>query len=258
MRLNDNGSWFDSVIFQFQAAEERVPQAGLKDIQEVLPHLAKAFDVGRSFRQLKSRFQAVLTVLDNVHVGLVVLRHDGEALVVNSSAQRLLESRDAVEIDAFGRLRFRDDKTNREFALAVSQVAMTADGRGKSNTVTLNAKRRAGALPLLVEITPLRDSSNELGDSVHGVSVLLLDPTMGARIRTDRMAKWALLTDAESKVCRHLVDGLTNNAIAEQRSTSLETVKSQVKSVLSKCQARSRTELVRIALQSSPPIGYPP
>lgn len=112
-------------------------------------------------------------------------------------------------------------------------------------------------MPLLIEVTALRDSANELGDTVHGVSVLLIDPSMTAGIRIDRVAHWARLTKAEAEVCCFLVDGLTNGDIADQRGTSIETVKHQVSSVLEKCKAGNRTELVRIALQTSPPIGDP-
>jgi DNA-binding NarL/FixJ family response regulator len=110
-------------------------------------------------------------------------------------------------------------------------------------------------LPLLVELTPLRDSANELGDTIHGVLVMLLDPSMSSSIRTDQLAAWSGMTDAESSVCRHLVDGLTNSAIADRRGTSEQTVKSQVAKILSKCGVANRTELVRIACQTSPPVG---
>lgn len=121
----------------------------------------------------------------------------------------------------------------------------------------VNAAVRLGAMPLLIEVTPLRDSTNELGDSIHGVSVLLIDARLSGSIRTDRVAHWAQLTTSEAHVCRYLVDGLTNGDIAERRGTSIDTVKSQVSNALSKCKAGNRTELVRIAMRTSPPIGDP-
>lgn len=196
MRLNDNASWFDSVAFQFSADEQKIPSTPLQRVRATLPHLAKALDVGRSFRQLKLRYQAVLTALDHVHVGMLVLRYDGEPIVVNTAARQLLEQRDAAELDAHGRLRFLSDTTRCEFDEAVSRLALTASGRGKEESITLSTKLRSKSLPLLIEITPLRDSANELGDTIHGVSVLLIDPSMGAGIRTDRVAHWAQLTKA--------------------------------------------------------------
>lgn len=129
-RFNDNASWFDSAAFQFPVSALNLPSASLKRVRATLPHLAKAPEVGRSFRQLKLRYQAVLTALDNVQVGMLVLRHDGEPLVVNAAAQRLLEQRDAAELDAFGRLRFIDDNIRRAFNEAISRRALTASGHG--------------------------------------------------------------------------------------------------------------------------------
>ena len=255
MRLNDNGAWFDSVAFQFDASVTQIPTADVQRIVPVVTHLAKALDVSRAYRQLQSRYQAVLTVLDHMQVGMLILRHDGDPVVINSEAKRLLEQKDCVTLNSLGRLHFEDDETLGKFNEAIPRLAATANGRGSNESVTFTTPRHSGELPLLVEVTPLRDATNELGDSIHGVSVMLLDPSMGARIRIDGMAVWAELTEAETSVCRHLVDGLTNREIAERRSTSPDTVKTQVAKVFSKCGVANRTDLVRIAYQASPPIA---
>ncbi len=57
----------------------------------------------------------------------------------------------------------------------------------------------------------------------------------------------AILTEREREVLRLLVDGLTNRAISERLSISLETVKSHVHHIMQKMHARDRTQAAVIA-----------
>jgi len=54
------------------------------------------------------------------------------------------------------------------------------------------------------------------------------------------------LTKSEIAVAQGIVDGYSTNEIAERRGRSLETIRSQVKSVLQKADLRSQTELIRV------------
>ena len=56
------------------------------------------------------------------------------------------------------------------------------------------------------------------------------------------------ISDAEIEIARQLVDGLTIAEIAEQRDKSAATVKTQVKSLLSKTGTKSQTDVVRLLM----------
>ena len=56
------------------------------------------------------------------------------------------------------------------------------------------------------------------------------------------------LTTAEADVVQSLVECCSVKEIAEQRSRSVDTVRAQIKSILSKTETRSQVELVRLAL----------
>lgn len=60
-----------------------------------------------------------------------------------------------------------------------------------------------------------------------------------------------LLTARETEVLQAIVNGASNAQIATSLNISLETVKSHVKNILQKLQARDRTQAVVIALRAS-------
>src|SRR5690606_18190029 len=59
VRLNENPAWFGAMTFQFDERPRAIPEASLDLIQPVLPHLAKAVEMGRAFAQLRARYAAV-------------------------------------------------------------------------------------------------------------------------------------------------------------------------------------------------------
>ena len=66
------------------------------------------------------------------------------------------------------------------------------------------------------------------------------------------------LTSAEIDIVRALVEGLSVNEIAEARGRSVETVRSQLRSILAKTQTKTQAELIRITLNLMDVIGVSP
>ena len=73
-------------------------------------------------------------------------------------------------------------------------------------------------------------------------------------ISIDHLAFAYALTGSEKEVCRYVVDGWSNADIAEKRSVSPETIKSQVAAIMRKTKTNSRTQLVRLSIKTSPPV----
>jgi DNA-binding CsgD family transcriptional regulator len=62
------------------------------------------------------------------------------------------------------------------------------------------------------------------------------------------------LTSAEASILGLLVKGHTTSELSEIRNTSRETVRTQVKALLSKTRTKGRPDLVRLALTVNLPI----
>jgi len=107
---------------------------------------------------------------------------------------------------------------------------------------------------LLLEVAPLRDFAAELEKNLSGSLITIIDPDNRTPLDIEKLSYAYRLSKAETVVCRYLVDGWTNSAIAEERSVSAETIKSQVNAIFRKTNTGKRSELIRLALKTSPPI----
>ena len=90
-------------------------------------------------------------------------------------------------------------------------------------------------------------SLQDLVDGLRSVYIggIALGPLVASRI-ADRMKQQAL-TPREADILRYMMLGMSNKAIASKLTLAVGTVKTHVKSVLEKLDAKSRTQAVSIA-----------
>lgn len=255
VRLNADRVWFDAMSIAFEAGQTLVPPAALLATQPLLPHLTKSVEIGRTFRQLKSRYSAVLTALDHVRVGLAIALPSGEVIVENEELQRILSLKDGISKGPDGHFRCHDPDQTAELAAAVARAANTARGEDNSSEVLMPLARPSGAAALLLDVAPLRDSQAEIDKHLEGALITLIDPDRVPVVRMDRFEALYDLTPAEADVCTLIIQGLTVAEIAEMRSTSPATAKNQVAAILEKTGARRRAELIRLVIRVLPPVN---
>ena len=256
-RLNGNRCWFDTLSLQFDVAVENFPEAAIEAMRMLVPHFAKSIELGRAFNLLNSRYQAVLSALDHVQIGMCIALSEGDVIVMNCEAERILDQDDGIRLAKDRTVACRDPDTGRVLAAAIQAAAHTSGGAGNTAEIIMAVQRRSGAQPLLIEVTPLRDCAREVETGLEGALVAVIDPENTRPFSTAMVAEAYGLTPAESEVCSHLVDGWTNGRIAEERRVSLDTVKTQIASIFQKTLTRRRSELIRLVLKSSPPIAMP-
>ena len=211
--------------------------------------------MGRAFSRLRARYAAVLAVLDKVHVGLAVANASGELIVWNAEADRILGLGDGVALTRDHRIHCRDPDQTGLLHARIREAARTAGGEADRSESLFAVPRPSGSHPFLIEVAPVTDSAGEIEPRLTGAVITLIDPDNTANLDIERFAELHGLTGAETAVCGLMVNGLTGPAIAEMRSTSLETAKTQMSAVLAKTGVARRSELIRLVVRTLPPVG---
>lgn len=256
-RLNDNKSWLDLFTIHMDEKYESMPDHTIQATRQLLAHAAKSVELSRTFHLLKSRYNAVLTALDHVEIGICVAMRSGEVLVSNAEAKRILEQQDGIRLSTDGKITSDYPEQGAQIQQAIAQASDTAHGEGTAHELLLVSQRRSGTDSVLIEISPLRDFTRELDPLMAGALVTLIDPVNSKPFDVTRTAAAYSLTPAESEVCRLMVEGKSTPLIGEMRGVSSETIKTQVQKVLNKTGCRKRSDLIRLALKTTPPVSVP-
>jgi len=253
-RLSLHGAWSDIFALQFSAERGAITSEEKAWAGFFIPHWSRVVEMHRTFHALKSRFDAVLGVLDRLHVGICLLSGYGEVVLVNEEARRIADLNDGFSIDKGGVPKAGVNRERGYLPQAIDGALRTAKGTGAFIPLPFAVQRRSGGDPFLIEVMPLRDGNCKLDAGFSGALLLIIDPMKTDVISTEGMAKIYQLTGAESEICRMLAIGMETDDVADARNISRETVRTHVKRILDKTGTKNRVQLVRLAHKVNLPV----
>lgn len=247
--LNNSPNLFDHLCISFKEADTVTIESSISRAKTYLPHLSNLISVSRPFLLLKARFNAVLEVLDKFKLGVLLLTSKGEVIDQNRAATNIVKHKDGFSIDLSHRVQLLDSIAKLEFSKSLSEVTSTNSLHTLASSKRIVIPRKSGKPGYLTEISPLRHHDLPLG-----ALMIVADPEETSIVDTTHFTEMFNLTNAEQNVCQLLSEGKSSRDIADIRNTSIETSRSQIKSVLTKTQTFKQTELVRLALSVNIPM----
>ncbi len=220
----------------------------------LLPHVAKAMNLGNQVATKGVENQALLAIVDRLNVGICLVDKKGRVSLSNAEFDRQREEYGAFNIDPTGHLRLHAQADHSQYSHLLKDALHHGNhgARPRKEAVVIASQERAGAL--CVEVVPL-NKSDEIGTADFGGALLISqDTTRPMDIDLQLVSRvYGDLTSTELSVVDLICQGLTNSEIAQQRDRSVETVNSQVKAILDKSRATNRTQLVRLLSNFSVP-----
>ena len=223
--------------------------------QIFLPHFTKTLEINRPFALLQRRFQAILSVLDHMKIGVVIVNRHNDILIKNQEAENALIADNGLALSRDQKINLRSPE---QMAALNARIldASNMQQPTKSDTI-MTVNKRDDSLPWILEIIPLSNLSGDMEASFQGAAIFITDPDREDVISTKGMEALFNLTPAESEVCALLTRGMKIEDVAESRNVSTATVRSQVKDLFSKTNSNSQIDLVRLALKVNLPVDHP-
>ncbi|MEM1298945.1 MAG: helix-turn-helix transcriptional regulator [Pseudomonadota bacterium] len=232
--------------FSLQLAEHRLTAAQRTDLDLLLPHIAKAMDLGRPAVDLAALNQGLMTAMDRLSIGVCVMDGLSRIVATNEEFRRQEETHPVLGRDVQGRLSLQSPDAARVFNRLLSDVMFHGQfgARPRKEAIPVSGEVQDGALCL--ELAPLTGVV-EMGTSpLNGAVLYSLDTTRPLHVDMEAVGQVFGLTGTEQELGDLISEGLTNVQIAERRGRALDTIRTQVKSVLAKTGCANRTQLVRL------------
>lgn len=231
------------------------------DVEKVRTTLRKVEVLGHVFKSHITRAESILERLDDAPRGTPLERilapfDTTAAMIVNSTLQIVALNSIAEQVfsiqagDPVDMLPFEENDSD-QLMLSLRRLLRQKSANGK--LIHLKSSTDAGRVvvfhakwcdPSWVEDTDPVDTT-----MLRSSHVLLASTELHWPPALDQTLQEVFgLTDAERDIVRALVDGKALKVIARDRGRSLGTVRTQLKSVLSKTRAHSQSELIRVTL----------
>lgn len=219
-----------------RAAEFNVP--------DLEPHLKRATAFLDRFEQAQDRDRGG-SVLDAFPRTAGFLGDGGDRLKsVNAAAVR------AFGLDASAARLSGLPFDSAEIAALSEAMRRAATGRQVTPAMLRVHSQRSGS-PVILRISPVA------GDGARPLAMVLSTEMVWHQEFADTVREAFGLTQAEVEVVEAVTEGRPLKDVAEARGRSLETVKTQMKSILAKTETHSQSELVRVILGLMDLMAHP-
>ena len=250
--LNKDDLYRDRFALQFSLNHGTVKDEDCAAAVKIMPHLAKAISLSRPANQLQRQYESIARAVDQLNVGVAILDYEKRVVFRNAEFDRQIDSYSAFRIGNDGRLAFSQDRFDRSIMDLLGEL----DGHGRYGArprkeAVASALDEEEGFALCVEVAPLPTADDFGETSLNGHIVYSLDTSQSYQVRTDTLRDLFDLTKSESEIVGLLAEGLTNQQISDQRTKSVHTINTQVKSILSKTRAANRTQLIRLVTNLS-------
>ncbi|HVT31223.1 MAG TPA: hypothetical protein VHE32_01140 [Rhodanobacteraceae bacterium] len=179
-----------------------------------------------------------IEAMNRLAIGVAVLAGDGRILFSNASADLFFGLRNVFDATAAHRAAPRNARCRRSFAQAVRDAADI--GTSASLTIVDEHGRFAAHAMAL----PMPATSRWNTHWQQPLAMLVIHPPQTQRLSTETLHALFDLSAAESRLANALLAGRTMRSYAEERGLSIETMRTQLKSILAKTSTRSQSQLI--------------
>jgi DNA-binding CsgD family transcriptional regulator len=252
--LNKKGPWLDGLFGQHANADEAAAILSEPRMDFILPILAHSLTLGRTLDALKSKFNASLSVLDALGIGVFLVSAKGEIMQHNQEAKVILAQNDGLRMTLSKRLYLTESEDSAELDRMITDAKRLLDGEVTSTNGLLNVSRPSGAFDFLLSVHALTDSQAELENGLKCAFVTVIDPARKDVLTADGIEALCDLTFSETEVVKLVIQGLRPAEVAARRSVSVNTVKTQIKSILHKTRCSNQSDIIRVAAATRIPI----
>jgi DNA-binding CsgD family transcriptional regulator len=219
------------------------------DIVRILaPHMQRAFGLHMQLSELKAQSVGLETAMNMLPTGMVFFGANGKVIHLNPSASAFVAEKDGL-LGTHQELRAERAAESSLLEKTIRHTASAINGKSVSAGGSIMISRRSRP-PLRIQVSPINTPLAFASEAVTAVA-FIVDPSRRQRPPRELLRMAYGMTPAECRVALLLSDGRAPRDIAEMLGVTVNTVRSQVKSIFAKTNVRRQGELIRLLLDSA-------
>jgi DNA-binding CsgD family transcriptional regulator len=211
----------------------------------LLPHLQRALQLRTAFRRHLIERDMAQVAMDRLAIAVILADPTAKVLFANRAAESIFQQADGLAVSD-GRLSSYAPATTQTLLRLIGQSCSKENLALGSPLACAFALPRARHAPLSVMVAPLT-TGDLITVSDRPMAMVLARDTQQAGASTPEVLQALFgLTRAEGRLASELVEGRGLEEIASGKGVSLNTIRSQAKSLLRKTGTQRQAELVAL------------
>jgi DNA-binding CsgD family transcriptional regulator len=225
-----------------------ISQAAVEFIQKLSPHFVRAIFIHNHLSILRAESDCLLEAIKHTNLAVFLLDSSMRVLFASPEAQRVLANHPALSLNRNMRLQayIHKEQLRLEAILAEFLDEGFRASYVAAEGISLPLLHPAKAHPLKLCFLPIHQRRTDLPDELPCLAVFANDPERQRFISPQYLQQAYGLTVTETQLAQLLLKGFGIADISDERGTSQETTRWQMKQIMYKTQTHSQIELTRL------------
>lgn len=242
--LSETGQRNLGIILQRPAGPGPFSQAQIAALQKLASHLHRALLLHARLQSVDGMVAGLTVALDRISMGVILLDEAGAVVHTNARAEQLLRTSSVLRLES-RELTASSNRDNQPLKRLIA-AAVTRDGMPSGPTLRLQGASDPG---LIVQVTPLNTGESAGSLAPAGVrAAVWLGTYEPSDLCSRTLALMYNLSPTEGELLARLIEGKQLSEIATLRAVSLYTVRTQLKTLMSKLGVSRQVDLVRMVM----------
>lgn len=242
--LLQEGDWLSQIFVQRSPGQAPFERAELDQLNRLVPHLQRALQMRDRFAGLQLGEQMLTGWLDMLSMPTLLLDESGCVAYRNQRAAELLKNCAQLQVKD-GHLLAVNQAESRQLNLAITK-AIAAQWQLASVPSAVVQLSRQRQLPLMALITTIRQGNTTRA----GAMLFIFDPEQAPSVAQAALRKLFRFSAAEAALAAGLCAGFSLETMAIKRAVSINTLRTQLKSLFGKTGVNRQSDLVAMLLTS--------
>lgn len=210
-------------------------------IQGVVPHLRRSLVIKDRLGFANCRFSTVIELMDRLPFGLLLVDRDRRIIESSQPARITLARHDGV-FSRSGILQCVDNRHTADLIRLIQSGSSDPESSSAGGSITI---RRGGSeKPLILSVIPI-SIADALYISPHvAACVVIFDPNSAVEATPAVIRQSLGVSPAEARLVAALSQGFSLKEAADQLCVTINTARTQLKSVFAKTECRSQRALL--------------
>ena len=215
-------------------------------LQTLMGYFRRAVILNRRFIDISNQNKTMSAVLSSAPRGIVTLGQNGQTTYLNTEAKRIFSQNDGLGLTN-DRINFRDAKIRDKFSEFIELARQNGEIATKQERMSAMVRRDSVATPYQVMAYTLRFNKRQasLFDDEPLAILIIQDATTNLELRAELLQTFYNLSSAEARLAVTLYKGSTLPDAADEIHISINTARSQLRSIFKKVGVNSQATLLQ-------------
>jgi|GEM_PF-1399996 len=237
-----------AICFHCKCGAADLTDTAIEFIQKLSPHFVRAIFIHNHLSVLRVESDCLLEAIKRTNLAVFLLDASMRVVFASPEAQRVLASHPALSLNRNMRLQAHIHKEQLKLEAILAEF-LDAGFRASyvaTEGISLPLLHPAKVHPLKLCFLPIQQQRAGLPDDLPCLAVFANDPERQRCISPQYLQQAYGLTVTETQLTQLLLKGLGIADISDERGTSQETTRWQIKQIMHKTQTHSQIELTRL------------